>query len=234
VVIFAQRTAQNTAAFAALSSGRASVNGGLPGPSEKLRTPSELNWTVPGYNHQGNKTDFRNEGTWPSATGGKEGELQWHPTNPNRLFESFLTMIAAKDGLTFYDIEEYANRAQFDKSKSYISFADYVVEQLARVHSTRMVEILYKGLEYFNMRRETRPTVTSAAVYCSSLENSSFSVPLEIYDTLRRIEQTCANSHVGNLPSFPDYIKSIGGVLNFTDRDIPGFLSNQNIRLSIS
>ena len=66
---------------------------------------------------KGNRSDFRNEGSWPAPPPGREGSVRVGIVPSQNLFSDFFALITSKDAFTYYDLLEYAEEARSDHLK---------------------------------------------------------------------------------------------------------------------
>ncbi|MBR0794000.1 hypothetical protein JQ615_01210 [Bradyrhizobium jicamae] len=194
----------------------ATAKGGPPGPKKKLKSPTLSDRT------------FQDLGVWDAARHGEQGTVSVAYEDNDRLFGDFFTMVEGKDAFSTFDLAEYANRAQNDKSH-FMSLSAYVESSLADIYVKRMLHVVEQASNYLLLT--TAPAAQSKiAVFCGAKDFDS--MPVGVRDTLARLKGTCESD--GGASSFIDYLRWMGGAFNFQDRNVTNTLGTRDTGVFIS
>jgi hypothetical protein len=184
-----------------------SFQGGAPGPSTKLRSP-----TYRGDPAQLQLVLFQPEGTWPEASRGQAGTLQAFVVGKEELFERFYQTVRAKDSLPIFDVQEVAARVKNDPSKDFLSFDDYIAKRLIERTVTRLESVVEDAQRLFVSPDFKVGLNVGTSEICES-PKSALRMTEQVATAALQLSETCM---IETSP-FRLFIEKKGGLLNVTD-----------------
>jgi hypothetical protein len=186
-----------------------SIDGGLPGPSAKLRSPT----------YAGNPLSlhlFENEGEWPAGKPGVNGIVRVLRLSDKEFFNRFYQVVNAKDSFPFYNYQELSNRTINDSSKDYLRFDDYITKVLVRKIIGRLESVVADARRLFVNSSDNPITVAfpGEEKLCLGFEDvGSFSE--QVSTAMLELNKVCS---LGASP-FRGFLSANGGLLNVVDKE---------------